>query len=72
MLRVARSVCAEFAAGEVLSCHQRPAHGDGTLAEGSLVGLPALLGLQFAQDKFLEKAVEVYLEQAEVPARSNG
>jgi hypothetical protein len=30
--------------------------------------LAFLLTLQLAQDKFLEEAVEVYLEQAEVPA----
>jgi hypothetical protein len=29
------------------------------------------LTLQFAQDKFLEKAVEVDLEQTQVPARSD-
>ena len=30
-----------------------------------------MLGIQFAQDKFLEKPVEVYLEKAQVPARSD-
>ena len=31
----------------------------------------SLLTLQFAQDKFLEKAVEVDLKQTQVPARSD-
>ena len=32
---------------------------------------PPLSAVQFAQDKFLQKAVEVNLEQAQVPAGSN-
>src|SRR4029453_3647145 len=72
MLRVTRSVCAEFAAGKIFSRNQRTADGHGAFAEGRVKAPTAWSGAQFAQDKFLEKPVEVYLEKAQVPARSCG
>jgi hypothetical protein len=62
MLRVARSICAESASCESFRRNQRPANGDGARAEGSVVVTPGASTIQVAQDKFLEKTVEVYLE----------
>jgi len=71
MLRVTRSICAESAAGEVFSSNQRPPHGNGADTKRSVV---AGLGLstQVAQDEFLQKTVEVYLEETQVSARPDG
>jgi len=69
---------AEDYIGECYGLHEafalslRPAHGDGARAEGSVVVSLGRSTIQLAQDKFLKKTVEVYLEQAQVPARSDG
>ena len=51
-------------AGEVFNRNQGTAYGDGASTEGSLTRRPwpLLPTAQFTQDKFLQKAIEVYLK----------
>src|SRR6266480_166037 len=72
MLCVARSIRAESASGKVFSHNQRPPHGNGAYAKRSLIAGLGLSTAQVAQDEFLQKTVEVYLEQTQVPARPDG
>ena len=64
MLRVARSIRVEPAAGEVFRRDQRTPHGHGKSQEAILIAARSLLALQFAENEFLQEAVEVYLKQA--------
>src|SRR6188472_3635478 len=70
MLCVARSIRAEPPSGEIFRRNQRPPHGHGKGQEANLITAPSL-AVQFPEDKFLKKAVEVNLEQAQVAAGSN-
>ena len=70
MLCIARSIRVEPAASEVFRRDQGTPHGHGKGQEAILIAVP-FSGVQLAQDKFLQKPVEVYLEQAQVPAGSN-
>src|SRR6266480_7951225 len=72
MLWLARSICPESASGEGFCRNQGTAYVDGAGTEGGLNPGALLPTIQFAQDKFLQKTVEVYLEQAQVSARSDG
>ena len=69
MLRVARSVRLELASREILRRDQGSAHGNGARAKAALVLVLVVAAVQGAQDKFLDEAVEVYLEQAQVATR---
>src|SRR5438552_5495741 len=72
MLWVARSIRAESASGKVFRRNQRPPHDNGACAKRSVIAGRGLSTAQVAQDEFLQKTVEVYLEQTQVPARPNG
>src|SRR5712691_4798617 len=68
MLCLARGLRPEPATGESVRRHQGPVDDDGAGTEKRLIAgfcRPA----DFAQNKFLQEAVEVYLEQAQVTAR---
>src|SRR5437762_10456119 len=64
MLRLARSIRLEPQAGQGLRCHQGQVDGDGAGAQSGSIWLAGCLTRYFAQNKFLEKAVEIYLKQS--------
>ena len=73
MLCVARSIRAEPASGEIFRRDQGTAHGHGKAKKQLVITRPVFSSaVQFAEDKFLQKTVEVYLEQAQIAARSDG
>ena len=71
MLRLARSICSQPASSEVLRRNQGTIDGHVKGQEAILIATRSLSVVQLAEDEFLQKAVEVYLEQAQVPAGSN-
>jgi len=71
MLRVARSICAKPASGEVVRRDQGTADGHGQGEEGILIAAVPRSVVEFAQDEFLQETVKVHLEQAQVPPRSD-
>ena len=68
MLRLARGLRSESQTSQVVGRHQRPAHVDGAAKREQVESLSRpggqakLTGLEFAQNKFLDKSIKIYLE----------